>query len=64
MNKTEKDYVKKLIDCPFCGSSDIEVVRPGTNKHSCIVQCADCGCTLESNELGYGKFWNIRIKRG
>lgn len=51
---------EKLKPCPFCGSRDIEVVRYGTNRVSCIVQCEDCGCKLESNEIGHGDAWNMR----
>lgn len=50
----------KLKPCPFCGDKDIEVVRTGTSKRSCIVRCTNCNCTLESNEQGYGYWWNWR----
>jgi len=51
---------EEMKPCPFCGSRDIEVVRDGTSRQSCIVACEDCGCRLESNEIGHGKYWNIR----
>jgi Lar family restriction alleviation protein len=50
-----------LQPCPFCGSKDIEVEREGTNRQSCVVSCADCGCRLESNEIGSGQQWNERV---
>ena len=52
----------ELKPCPFCGSIDIDVERKGTSKVSCIIACADCGCTLESNEIGYGYHWNRRVE--
>ena len=54
----------KLIPCPFCGESEeknITVVREGTNRQSCQIRCENCGCTLESNEIGYGDAWNRRV---
>ena len=50
---------KKLKPCPFCGS-EAECERVGTNRQSCIVSCTNCHCSLESNEIGYGYFWNFR----
>ena len=51
---------EKLKACPFCGSEDIEVQRYGTSRASCVVDCTDCHCSLESNEKGAGYFWNTR----
>lgn len=52
----------KLKPCPFCGETeDITVVREGTNRQSCQVRCENCGCSLESNEIGYGQMWNNRF---
>lgn len=54
----------KLKPCPFCGESEqkyLTVVREGTNRRSCQVQCENCGCSLESNEIGYGDAWNRRF---
>ena len=48
-----------LRACPFCGGA-AEVVREGTRCQSGIVQCEDCGCRLESNEIGAGGCWNRR----
>ena len=50
----------KLKPCPFCGDENIEVVRTGTPRRSCIVACTNCSCSLESNEQGYGYWWNWR----
>ena len=50
----------KVKPCPFCGCSMVELVRPGTSRQSCIVACADCGCRLESNEIGALEAWNRR----
>ncbi len=48
-----------LKPCPFCGG-EAEVEREGTSRQSCIIDCADCGCRLESNEIGAGDAWNRR----
>jgi len=52
----------EFLPCPFCGSNDIQVVRGGDNRRSCIIGCGDCGCTLETNEIGSGRLWNQRAK--
>jgi len=58
---TKTSEGKKIQPCPFCGSKDsIEVERVGTSRASCIVSCTECGCRLESNEIGYGHYWNSR----
>lgn len=49
----------ELKPCPFCGGR-AEVEREGTSKQSCVVVCEDCGCRLESNEIGHGERWNRR----
>ncbi len=49
----------KLKPCPFCGG-EAEVEREGTSRQSCIIDCANCGCRLESNEIGAGDAWNRR----
>lgn len=51
----------KVKPCPFCGCIMVELVRPGTPRQSCIVACADCGCRLESNEIGALEAWNRRV---
>lgn len=48
-----------LRRCPFCGSHP-EVHREGTRGYSCVIGCTNCGCKLESNEIGYGEEWNRR----
>jgi len=48
-----------LNPCPFC-SGEAAVEREGTARQSCIVVCTDCGCRLESNEIGAGRDWNRR----
>ena len=52
----------ELLPCPFCGGP-AEFIRFGTRKQSCIIECSDCGCRLESNETGFynGMAWNKRI---
>lgn len=49
-----------LKPCPFCGA-EAEVEREGTSRQSCVVKCTECHCTLESNEVGFGKWWNRRF---
>ena len=56
----ESHFIQKLLPCPFCGDSDIIISRYGTLKQSCIIECSNCGSTLESNEIGAGRFWNER----
>ena len=49
-----------LAPCPFCGGC-AEFVRKGSKRQSCIVECKDCGCRLETNEVwNSGKAWNTR----
>ena len=52
--------MKKNKPCPFCGETEIEVVRPGTNRASRIVVCTNCGCKLETNEIDSWNEWNMR----
>jgi hypothetical protein len=59
---TKTSAGKKIEPCPFCGDTSIYLQREGTNRASCIVFCGECGCKLESNEIGYGDFWNNRPK--
>jgi hypothetical protein len=49
-----------LKPCPFCGG-EAEVIREGTTRHSAQVGCTNCGCHVESNEIGAGYLWNMRI---
>lgn len=53
---------KTLKPCPFCGGK-AEFKRVGTNRASCIVECTECGCSLESNEAAWcsGQQWNQRV---
>ena len=63
MDEAEEYYsCLELRPCPFCGCDDIEITRFGTPKVSCIIECSNCGCTLETNEVGVncGDIWNIR----
>lgn len=50
-----------LKPCPFCGGS-ASFERIGTHRQSCIVVCDDCGCRLESGDVGErsGTSWNRR----
>lgn len=49
-----------LLKCPFC-NGDAAFGREGTSRQSCIINCSDCGCRLESNETwNSGKQWNER----
>lgn len=50
-----------LKPCPFCGG-EADMVQPGTYKYSCIVECQNCGCRLESSDEGEhsGRAWNTR----
>ena len=58
----ESHFVQVLLPCPFCGDTDPEITQVGTNRQSCIISCTNCGCVLESNEIGAGRFWNRRAK--
>ena len=53
--------MEDLKPCPFCGG-EAEIVQPGTRRHSCIVDCLNCGCRLESSDEGElsGMAWNTR----
>jgi Lar family restriction alleviation protein len=53
--------MEELKPCPFCGGESY-FDREGTCLQSCIVQCEDCGCKLETNEQGFdcGSQWNRR----
>lgn len=52
---------EKLLPCPFCGGAAY-FERHGTHRQSCIVACQDCGCSLETGEVGNdcGGMWNHR----
>ncbi len=52
-----------LKPCPFCGGEAV-VVREGTGRQSCIIECTECSCTLGSNEIGFGYNWNRRHESG
>ena len=53
--------IPALRPCPFC-KGRAEITREGTRKCSCIVECTNCGCFLESLEKGAlsGTAWNTR----
>jgi len=53
--------MSELKPCPFCGDTDVAVEQPGASRQSCIVVCTNCGVRLESNETGWGKWWNTRV---
>lgn len=55
----QPDEQGKPLTCPFCGGKPA-LVREGTRRFSCIVHCEDCGCRLESNEIGIYQAWNRR----
>lgn len=50
-----------LKPCPFCGGP-ASFERLGTPRQSCIVVCDDCGCRLESGDVGErsSTSWNRR----
>lgn len=52
----------ELKPCPMCGG-EAEVVRVGTTRQSSIVECTECGLSLEANEQPWytGSAWNKRI---
>jgi transcription elongation factor Elf1 len=49
--------------CPFCGETEIEVIRPGTYRASRQVKCTNCGCELETNEIDSWDQWNFRYNK-
>ena len=58
----------ELLPCPFCGHGPGHehggpvYERMGSSRHSSIIKCEYCGCTLESNETDWtsGWKWNRR----
>lgn len=56
MSVLEKD----LLPCPFCGGK-ATYARIGTGTYSCIIECSNCGCMLETTETwASGQSWNTR----
>ncbi len=55
--------MQKLKSCPFC-NGEPELIRLGNSKQSCIIECTDCGCKLETNESesSSGNTWNRRTE--
>ena len=49
----------KLKPCPFCGDSEIEIIRENTHRHSAIIACQNCRCKLEANNNAKDA-WNRR----
>lgn len=51
----------ELKPCPFCSGTAV-LIRPGTRRQSCIVQCNWCGCRHEGpdEEGRSGTAWNTR----
>lgn len=50
-----------LLPCPFCGGA-AHVERHGNARVSQIIECEDCGCSLETGEIFVGPdiSWNRR----
>jgi len=40
----------KLKPCPFCGGLPI-IKRKGSCRQSTIIECGDCGCSMETGEV-------------
>jgi Lar family restriction alleviation protein len=51
-----------LKPCPFCGGK-AEIQRMGTGRQSMIIECVECGCSLETGETWIDEHssWNQRI---
>lgn len=50
----------ELKPCPFCGGEAL-ISRYGTRRFSTVVECTECGCTLENGEtFRHGEAWNTR----
>lgn len=57
-----KDY-PKLLNCPFCGSTDISCADAGHKTDIWFVQCENCGATFphfDSKEEAIDN-WNRRV---
>lgn len=52
----------KLLPCPLCGE-EAEFLRLGTRSRSCQIGCTECGCSMETSEVGEfcGDQWNHRV---
>lgn len=51
---------EKLAPCPFCGGK-AKYRRVGTKYVSCIIECTNCACVLETGETwASGHAWNTR----
>jgi len=48
-----------LKPCPFCGG-EAEIERVGNMRQSQIYSCTNCGCFLETGEIGGVNKWNTR----
>jgi len=64
LNTTDQDKVPeptRLKNCPFCGGEP-EVTRTGSGRQSSVIECTNCGCTVEANESDWntGMQWNRR----
>lgn len=50
----------ELLPCPFCGGR-ATYERMGSARHSCIIECGHCGCSMETGEIwSCGEQWNTR----
>ena len=54
----------KLKQCPMCGG-EAEIIGLGSNRVSSLIECIDCGLSLESNETHWntGSWWNERVNK-
>ncbi len=52
---------EELKPCPFCGYS-AEVKREGSRRQSMQIHCTDCGCLVESCDVGSYSAWNTRAE--
>ena len=51
-----------LLPCPFCGGA-AAMVRIGSRRHSCMVECTECNTHHESPDEWEqsGASWNRRV---
>lgn len=58
MKKKTDSY--EISDCPFCGSSDVDVDEDGSDR--AMVVCDECGVIgpVACNEYNAVRLWNLR----